>query len=162
MRKASILASTLIALTLGVSQAKDVTGAFGVGYDGTLGGVNGLALKMQVTPMLGVGLVSSLDMTMPDVGDGVTTLDLAVLVPIQLAEAGDLNVSIVPGVNLMNVTEDLAWAVEAALEGELFLAPSFSVNTGTGIVFSQDANDNQRFRTNGDLLSSAGFTIWFK
>ena len=120
MNRLTIVFLTVASLLLAPSAfAKDMSGRFGLGYDTTMGGVNGLSIRYQTGKSFGIQGVLGFDFS--NTGDGTADLDgnaadrtdilfkLALRGDLNIAYTSDVNLSIPFGLNILIASTNATW-----------------------------------------------------
>lgn len=186
-----ILPTLVLALALfapGRADALDLTGRFGVGYQTTLSGAQGLTARYQASPSIGLELLGGLGAAWAD-DDEIGKFDALFVAggfSVILASDERGTISLGTRVNVgtsfnhtvaVDRVTDIAFEVPLCIE--YFVTPHFSLRAGVGLVFailhqeagvlgeSDELNASERvggssvaFGT-GEVLGNAGFTVWF-
>ncbi len=157
-----------VALTAAVASAQPNAGQFGIGYDGTLGDIQGLSLRYQFSDMLGLqGIVFGDLQTFDNDQDPQLDISLGLRADIALGRTTNLLYSAPIGINWRMNQEQIAGDVETdhtitfelPLKAEWFPAPNLSLHGDFGLLV-QFPDEGFRVGTAGDLLAGFGVTIW--
>jgi hypothetical protein len=186
MKKLAVLTTALALLVATSAQAKDLGGKFGLGYEATLGGVQGLSLSYFVTHALAIDVLLGLQFVSPDSGDSLFGFNAAIGARYNFARAKDTNLGI-------GLRVDLGFANKAAMGGadssfqanielplvvEHFFGEHFAITLATGLTVEIVPEKGQvltpmgtKLTTpakgfglaffNGGLMGHAGFKFYF-
>lgn len=186
MRKLATLTAAVALLLATSAQAKDLGGKFGLGYEATLGGAQGLSIAYWVTHALAIDALLGFQFVSPDQGDSKMALDFAIGARYNFARAKDVNLGIGLKVDLAFLNKAAAGGadsvfhanIELPLIVEYFFSEHFSINLATGITVeivpekgkaltpmgTRIATGGKDFGFavfNGGLFGSAGFKFYF-
>jgi len=186
MRKIAVLTTALALLVATSANAKDLGGKFGLGYEATLGGVQGLSLSYFVTNALAIDVLLGLQFVSPDSGDSLFGFNAAIGARYNFARAKDTNLGIGLKVDLgflnkaANGGGDSTFQanIELPLIVEHFFGEHFAILLATGItveIAPEKGNALTPMGTglatpakgfglaffNGGLFGSAGFKFYF-
>lgn len=185
MKKTALIAVALMLLT-STAFAKDMRGKFGVGYQGSLGGAQGLGIAYWVTNALAIDAILGLEFASPDVGDTQLGFNVAIGARYNIARAKDVNLGFGILIDLGFVNKagnggaDSSFQanIELPLTVEYFFSEHFAINLATGITIAIVPEKGEVLtpwgRTfdpgakgfgvqffNGGLFGSAGFKFYF-
>lgn len=188
MKKIAVL-TTACALFLATSaQAKDLGGKFGLGYEATLGGAQGLAISYFVSHALALDLVLGMKFAIPDQGDSQVGFNAVIGARYNFARAKDTNLGIGLRVDLGYLNDQVLPPdgsfhanIELPLILEHFFAEHFAIVLMTGITIEIIPEDGAVFAEgggnafqpaagakgfslsffNGTLFGAAGFKFYF-
>ncbi len=163
-----------------MASAKDKTGAFGIGYDNSLAGVDGVSARFQIAKNFGIQAIVGFEQGSLDVGDNNTsnrTMELAIRGDVGIAFTKKTNLSVVFGIDVFNGSTDFdpddadmstsntRLAFEVGLRAEYFFTNFFSINTEVGLAFAtaSRAADAQGFFANSadDEDDTSGYYLAF-
>lgn len=188
---ALILALGLVSIGTSQAEAKNMNGKFGVGFQQTLLGVQGLSFAYWATPRLLTRVVIGAGFTLDKENSNTTNLETALGVKYVLVSTKYANLSVGARADLAwasslsgegdatgggsNVTQ---WGVEVPLEVEFWFSDSISVNLATGATFTMVPSEGPLLTPSGiggvsspdykgiglgagTLFGNAGFTFYF-
>lgn len=154
----SSAAIALLALALipAAASAKDKTGAFGIGYDTSLGGASGISARYQVAKSFGVQAILGFETTSYSNGESGnaestrdnTAITAAIRGDIGLAFTKKTNLNLIVGIDVYNSSFDFGdagestddsftqFAFELGLGAHYFFTDWFSINGEVGLAFA--------------------------
>lgn len=154
----SSAAIVLLALVMipAAASAKDKTGAFGIGYDTTLGGVGGISARYAVAKSFGLQVILGFDTTSygntesgaAEATNNDTQIRAAIRGDIGLAFTKKTNLNLIVGIDIYNSSFDYSvgdtstddsftqFALELGLGASYFFTDWFSINGEVGLAFA--------------------------
>lgn len=188
MRKIAVLTTALALLLATSAQAKDLGGKFGLGYQATLGGAQGLSLSYFVSQAFAIDLLLGMKFAIPDVTDTQVGFNAAIGIRYNFARAKETNLGIGLLVDLGYLNDQVIGPdgsfhanIEIPLVLEHFFGEHFAITLGTGITIEIIPEDGAVFAEgganafrpaagakgfslsffNGSLFGQAGFKFYF-
>jgi len=155
MKKLGLLIATalLLSTTAMAQESGPAAGSIGVGYYGWIQNSSALDVRYQITDNMGVL-----------VGLGFALIDaqefgIAAEFIYNFADAGAVKAQLAPGIEIgIPEVGDNEIYIHLPLRAEYFPAKNFSIHTAAGLLLG--LNNNKVLSTYGDILGTAGFTLW--